>query len=124
MPSEKVVKILKSKSNFTDEEINNMTDREAWAWVYQNRGSVPTADNRDQICFTGFRPNEREKLWEIANDAGMKVVKSVTKKLTFLCIGENPGPSKLKKSKDQDVVIMNEQQFLNMLQTGEMQNVH
>jgi NAD-dependent DNA ligase len=124
MPSEKVAKILKSKSNFTDEEISNMTDHEAWRWVYQNKRSVPTADKRDQICFTGFRPNEREKLWEIANDVGMMVVKSVTKKLTFLCVGENPGPSKLEKSRVQNVVIMNEQQFLNMLQTGEIPNAH
>ena len=119
MPSEKVTKILISKSNFTDEEINNMSEGEAWAWVYRSKS--PT-DSRDQICFTGFRPKETEKLWEIADNAGMKIVKSVTKKLSFLCTGENPGPSKLKKAKNQNVVIMNEQQFLKMLKTGEIPN--
>jgi len=122
MTSEKVAKILKSKSNFKDEEIKNMTDREAWAWVYQNKTTTPQAVSRDQICFTGFRPNEKEHLWGIAEDAGLKIVKSITKKLTFLCTGSDPGPVKLQKAKNQNVTIMNEKQFLNMLQTGEVPN--
>ena len=122
MPSEKVIKILRSKSDFTNEEISNMSEREAWAWVYQNKPPATPADNRDQICFTGFRPAEREKLWVIAEGAGMKIVKSVTKKLSFLCTGENPGPSKLEKAKTQEVPILSEEQFFNLLKTGEMPN--
>ena len=52
----------------------------------------------------------------------MKIVKSVTKKLSFLCAGENPGPSKLKKAKSQKVTVLSEEQFLNLLKTGEMPN--
>ena len=122
MPSEKVVKVLRSKSNFTDDEINKMSEREAWAWVYQNKAQAAPADNRNQICFTGFRPEERVKLWNIAEGAGMKIVKSITKKLTFLCTGDHPGPSKLEKAKSQNVKILNENQFFNLLQTGEVPN--
>lgn len=81
-----------------------------------------TTDNRDQICFTGFRPDEKERLWDIADNADMRVVQSVTKKLKFLCVGEDPGPVKLEKAKAQKVIIISEQQFLNMLKTGEIPN--
>ena len=122
MPSEKVVKILRSKSNFVESEINNMSEKEAWAWVYKNETPSVPVDNRDQICFTGFRPAERDKLWHVAEEAGMKIVKSVTKKLKFLCTGDHPGPSKLEKAINQNVTILSEGQFLNLLQTGEMPN--
>lgn len=39
MPSEKVTRILKSKSNFTEEEINSMSERDAWDWVYKEKNN-------------------------------------------------------------------------------------
>ena len=119
MPSAKVTKILLSKSDFSVDEITKMTDGEAWAWVYRNKKTT-AKDLRPQICFTGFRPKERENLWAIATANNLKIVKSVTQKLSFLCIGEAPGPSKLKKSKNQNVAELDEQQFYKMLETGEI----
>ena len=68
----------------------------------------------------GITNEMKEALWDKANSAGMRVVQSVTKNLAFLCKGDTPGPSKLKKAEKQNVVILNEQEFLLLLETGEI----
>ncbi|MBE9537202.1 MAG: BRCT domain-containing protein [Proteobacteria bacterium] len=120
MASEKVTRILKSQSHFADEEIAKMTDREGWAWIYGNRHSKKRDKNKHQICFTGFGLIEKDDFADIAMQAGMKVVSSVTKSLSFLCVGNSPGPSKLGKAKKQNVTILTEEQFNKMLETGEL----
>ena len=40
---------------------------------------------------------------------------SISKKIDFLILGENPG-SKLKKAQDIDIKIINEEEFLKMLE--------
>lgn len=121
MAGTKVTNILKSRSDLTDEKIASMTDAEGWKWIYKHHPPKKDPDkNKPQICFTGFRPAQKENLYDHAQQNGMKIVKSVTKKLSFLCIGENAGPSKMKKAKEQNIFIMNEQQFLQMLETGEL----
>ncbi len=121
MAGEKVTRILRSKSNFSDEEIAEMTDREGWAWIYGNRPSKKR-NSKNQICFTGFNPAEKDRLIEIAIKSGMHIAKSVTKSLDFLCIGSNAGPAKLKKAKEQETIILTEEQFNRMLETGELPN--
>ena len=120
MAGEKVTRILKSQSPFTDEEIVKMTDREGWSWIYGNRPSKKREKDKHQICFTGFKPIEKDQLADTAMHAGMQVVKSVTKSLDFLCIGNNAGPSKIEKAKEQNVTILTENQFQVMLETGEL----
>jgi NAD-dependent DNA ligase len=44
-----------------------------------------------------------------------KVVKSVTVKLKYLVIGEAPGPSKLTKAKEQGVLIITANDFIESL---------
>ena len=46
--------------------------------------------------------------------------KSITKDLSFLCIGENPGSSKVKKAKEQGVEIISKDSFLGIIETGEI----
>lgn len=116
MAGEKVTRILKSQSQFNDEEISKMTDGEGWAWIYANRPER----NKTQICFTGFHTNEKLKLSAIASQSDMHVAKSVTKDLDFLCVGSNAGPSKVEKAKEQNVIILTENQFHVMLETGEL----
>ena len=121
MAGTKVTNILKARSNLSEEEIALMTDAEGWKWLYKHYPPKKDPDkNKPQICFTGFRPAEKEQLFEYANNNGMKIVKSVTNKLSFLCIGENAGPSKIQKATEQKVIIMDDQQFLKMLKTGEL----
>lgn len=73
-----------------------------------------------QICFTGFTKPEKYRLSAIATEAGMEVVQSVTKRLEFLCVGEAPGPSKVDKAKSQKVDIITADEFMNLLETGEV----
>lgn len=99
-----------------------MTDREAWAWLYEHFPPKTERYNKSiaAICFTGFSISDRAKLEREALDAHLHVVKSVTKTLRYLVAGENAGPAKLEKAKDQDVVLLNIEQFRQMLDTGEL----
>lgn len=119
MPSERVAMILKAKSGLSQEQIDRMTDREAWAWIYSQRPRK-SAEKLDQICFTGFSVSRRKELEDMAEAAHLDVVTRVTKNLRYLCTGDNAGPSKMKEAMAKGVVIMSEQQFLNLIETGEL----
>lgn len=118
MPNEKVTRILKARSTFTLEQIEAMTDSQGWEWIYAN--AKPRKERRSQVCFTGFSIVEKAELIDAAFNAKLDVVDSVTKKLAFLCTGENAGPVKIAKAKEQGVCILDKSQFLNLLDTGEM----
>lgn len=107
--SKKLFQILKSKTNLTDKELNYMNDSEGWAIVYSK---MQEKDVRPQICFTGFSPTDKEKLETFAISKDLRVVKSVTKGLNYLCCGDNVGPSKLEKAKKQRVLIINHKELL------------
>jgi NAD-dependent DNA ligase len=111
MVSEKVRHILISMgAPFTDEEMESMSDKEGWAWIYATRPPKRT-QVLPEICFTGFGPSRKAELQKIAKDRGFKCVTSVTKNLSFLCVGDNPGPAKLREATDQGVAIISEEEF-------------
>jgi NAD-dependent DNA ligase len=122
MAGERITRILKAKSDLSNEEIAQMTDREAWAWLY--RHFPPTTKrhkkNLAEICFTGFSVSERAVLEQEAQEAHLDVVKSVTKQLRYLVAGLNAGPTKLQKAREQEVVVLTLDQFRAMLETGEL----
>lgn len=119
MPSEKLVRILRSKSPFSEAEIEALSDADGWTWVYKH-GAAPK-DDRSQICFTGFRAVECAEVEASAEGAAwLKVVQSVTSKLTFLCIGDNPGPAKVKKAGEQGAIVINRIQYAALLKDGEL----
>lgn len=118
MAGKKVTKILKAKSPFTAEEIAKLSDTQGWDWIYAN--AKPRKEKLTQICFTGFSIAEKVGLTELAIAANLEVVSSVTKGLAFLCIGENAGPAKLQRARDQGNHIMSREQFLHLLETGEV----
>ena len=74
--------------------------------------------NAREICFTGFKKEDKTRLAERAKSEGMFVRDSVTKQLVYLCCGYNAGPKKIEKSRHQGVIILSESQFLEMLETG------
>jgi len=121
MASEKPTMILLSKSDMSKEEISDLSDAEAWKIIYSIR-TVKAKDMRLQICFTGFGTSKKQELVNLANSNDFKVVSSVTKKLDFLCGGENAGPKKIEKAKEQGVQFLNEQQFIQLIETGEIPN--
>lgn len=73
-----------------------------------------------EILFTGFKKERRAELEDIAQNAGMVVRKNVTNNLDFLCAGSNAGPTKLAEARERGVMVLDEQQFVRMLETGEV----
>lgn len=73
-----------------------------------------------EMLFTGFPAVQRASLEMRATEAGMVVVKSVTKNLTFLCGGPTAGPVKLEKARAAGVWILNQPMFFQLLETGEL----
>ncbi|MCJ7693427.1 MAG: hypothetical protein MUO22_08440, partial [Sedimentisphaerales bacterium] len=68
------------------------------------------------IVVTGTLENfSRTEIERTIKEAGGKTAPSVSKKTDFLLAGENPG-SKLKKAKKLSVKIINEKQFIQMLE--------
>jgi NAD-dependent DNA ligase len=119
MASPNIVAMMVEKgAPYSVEELQGMDDRECWKWVYKNQPPKPhkPCDNRLEICFTGFRPDEKQELEDIADRVGYRVVKSVTSKLSTLVTGEAPGPSKLEKAHQQAVVIMDRDQFISSIE--------
>lgn len=120
MLSTKLLQILRSKSPLTEDQINQLTEQEGWNWVYSNSPTRKHKKSGFEICFTGFGINDKTKLSSRASEAGLQVVGSVTKGLTFLCVGENPGSSKITKAQNQNVQLLNATQLLNLIETGEL----
>jgi NAD-dependent DNA ligase len=118
MASEKVTRILKAKSPFTAEEIAAMSDAQGWDWIYAN--AKPRKEKLSQICFTGFSAAEKAELTSLALAANLEVVGTVTRGLAFLCAGENAGPAKLAKAREQGNHILSKEQFLHLLETGDV----
>lgn len=123
MASEKPTMILLSKTDMSKEEVSSLTDGEAWKIIYSLR-SAKAKDTRLQVCFTGFGTSKKKELIDLANSKNFKVVSSVTKKLDFLCGGENAGPQKIIKAEEQGVQYLVEAEFIHLLETGEIPITH
>lgn len=74
----------------------------------------------NQILFTGFAAVHRAELEQKALDFGLKVMSTPGKTLTFLCYGDNAGPTKVAKALEAGAFIINSEQFLSLITTGEM----
>jgi len=72
------------------------------------------------VCFTGFKKADKDRLIECAAANGMTVRSSVTQNLQLLCCGYNAGPTKVTTARMKGVVILNDEQFLDFLNTGEI----
>jgi len=123
MASPNVIAMLRSKgAPYSDEELANLSDAEGWKWIYGNqppklRHPKPKGT---EVCFTGFRDEERATLEAEALAVGVVVKTSVTKTLAVLVTGETPGPSKVEKARNQGAAILNAEEFRQMLATGEV----
>lgn len=85
---------------------------------YSSRSRNTTG--KPEVCFTGFKKAEKDKLVEVAKLSEMFIRSSVTKNLDFLCCGYNAGPKKIEKARHQGVIALSEKQFRTMLETGEV----
>lgn len=75
---------------------------------------------RAEILFTGFPSAQRAALEEVAGRSGMKVVKTVTNGLTYLCCGPNAGPTKVSSARERGLYILSDASFQALLETGEL----
>jgi NAD-dependent DNA ligase len=78
------------------------------------------ADDRPQILFTGFKQADRSRLEQLANEQGLRVVKTATAQLAYLCGGYNAGPTKVQAARDKGAFILSEEQLLHLFETGEI----
>ncbi|OCG39340.1 hypothetical protein A9G28_09775 [Gilliamella sp. Fer1-1] len=72
------------------------------------------------VHFTGFKQSDKKRLIELAEEKDLTVRKSVTQNLQILCIGYNASQNKIEKAQEMGISIMNESDFLNFLETGEI----
>ena len=63
-----------------------------------------------------FEHHSRDEYKRMIEDHGGKNVSSISKKTSFILAGENMGPSKLEKAQKLGVRLVNEEEFLGMLQ--------
>jgi NAD-dependent DNA ligase len=80
----------------------------------------PKSHHLLDVCFTGFKSEYKKRLKAMAESTGMVVRSSVTRSLNFLCCGYNAGPKKIEKARAQNVIALNEEQFVQLLETGEV----
>lgn len=75
---------------------------------------------KSEIAFTGFSIADKQRLEQLAAAAGLTVKKDVTKNLAYLCCGSNAGPTKTSKARTNGAMALTEQQFINLIETGEL----
>ncbi len=74
-----------------------------------------------EICFTGFKKDDKARLETDAKNAGFYPTKRhVTVGLLALCCGPTAGPKKIEKAQEQGCLILNEKQFYQLIETGEI----
>lgn len=68
------------------------------------------------LLATGTMKNfSREQIEKTIRENGGKVASSVSKNLSYLIVGEEPGESKIKKAKELNIKMISEEEFMNML---------
>ncbi|PJG82141.1 BRCT domain-containing protein [Caviibacterium pharyngocola] len=87
-----------------------------------NSKSKPKSKNSAglEIHFTGFTKKLKGELEALADNANFIVRRTVTKNLNFLVTGDNAGPSKIDKAINAGAILLNEDEFREMLDTGEI----
>ena len=70
-----------------------------------------------KIVISGvFQQHSREEYKAMIEQNGGKNVSSISKATSFILAGENMGPAKMEKAAKLGIEIINEEQFLNMLE--------
>ncbi|HDC4352568.1 TPA: hypothetical protein O8L21_003902 [Enterobacter cloacae] len=72
------------------------------------------------VCFTGFKKADKERLIEVAEANSLTVRSSVTQNLQMLCCGYNAGPSKVNAARMKGTIVIDEESFVHFIETGEI----
>lgn len=114
MISPKLIQILRSRTELTDEEIIKLDEISGWDIVRkldEEKKALRLANYKPTICFTGFSLKEKKELQELAIQRGMKPVSGVSNLLEYLVIGETPGETKIQKAKEALSKILSRKEF-------------
>lgn len=85
---------------------------------------APIYDGAFEVCFTGFKKAEKERLTQTAVLASMIVRSDVTVNLHVLCYGYNAGPKKMELARVKGSMVLNEEQFISFIDTGEIPDIY
>jgi len=114
MISPKLIQILRSRTELTDEEIINTDEAEGWKIIREldeKKKALQAENYKPTICFTGFGLKEKKDLEKQAIIKGMKPISGVSSSLKYLVIGETPGESKIQKAKEASSKILDRNEF-------------
>lgn len=107
---------------FADARNREIIERLREAGVQMQMAEMDSSEYTDKlagksIVISGvFAHHSRDEYKEMIEKNGGKNVGSISKKTTFILAGENMGPSKLEKAQKLGVPIINEDEFLKMLE--------
>ena len=74
-----------------------------------------------EILFTGFAAARRKELENLTKQSGgLKLVKTPTEHLRFICCGYNAGPSKVRAAIERGAWVLTEDDFLRLIDMGEL----
>ena len=87
---------------------------------FQTAPEKVTKQAATEILFTGFLKAERAHLEQTAREAGMRVVKTVTNGLVYLCAGPNAGPTKVHPARERGLFILTAADLSALIETGQL----
>lgn len=108
-------------SYFSDESNLKLVQRLKAAGVQMEMEEVDTSGHSDilqgqSVVISGvFAHYSRDEYKELIEKNGGKNVGSISSKTSFILAGENMGPSKLEKARKLGIKIMNEDEFLSLI---------
>ena len=88
-------------------------------YIHLTKAVKPKALSFD-VCFTGFKKADKERLIEVAQAHSLTVRSSVTQNLQMLCCGYNAGPSKVTAARMKGTIVIDEESFVRFIETGEI----
>jgi DNA ligase (NAD+) len=107
---------------FADERNLQQIERLREAGVQLEMAEMDMSDYTDKlagqsIVISGvFAHHSRDEYKELIEKNGGKNVGSISKKTSFILAGDNMGPAKLEKANKLGVPIMNEEDFLRLIE--------
>ncbi len=110
---DRILEIIKNNDNI-DSKLNHYIS------ISPPPKAPPKSHHHLDVCFTGFKSDDKKRLIKIAEGKGLIIRSSVTRNLNFLCCGDNAGPKKIEKARAQNVIALNEEQFIHLTETGEL----
>lgn len=78
------------------------------------------SESSPEVCLTGFKKDDKSRLTQLAESAGLYVAGRVTNNLKILVCGYNAGPVKKQRAQVVGAMVLSESQFIEYVETGEI----